>query len=158
MQTIRNLFAHMDWANRQMLKAMQTAQADEIGKAKTLFLHTLQAERIWLKRLRGESSENIALWADHADLDECAALIEENGSDYRAWLDAFPDSRLDKPVAYRSQNGTPYETSARDILTHVALHGQHHRGQINAALRAGGFEPAAMDYILFARLGEKAVE
>lgn len=156
MQTIRSMFAHMDWANRLLLEALQAAPADEVGKAATLFLHVLQAERIWLTRLRGESSEGLALWTDDADLAACAALIEENGSGFRTWLDALPEDRLDQPVGYRSQAGVPFETSARDILTHVALHGQYHRGQINAALRAGGFNPAAIDYILYSRLGENA--
>lgn len=153
MQTIRSLFAHMDWANRRLLGALQAAPADGAGKAATLFLHVLQAERIWLTRLRGESSEGIALWADDADPAACAALIEENGSGFRAWLDALSEDRLDKPIAYRNQTGAPFESTTRDILTHVALHGQYHRGQINAALRAGGFEPAVVDYILYARLG-----
>lgn len=156
MQTIQSLFAHMDWANRRLLEALQAAPADEAGNATTLFLHVLQAERIWLTRLRGESSEGLALWADDADLVACVALIEENGSGFRAWLDALPEDRLEKPIAYRSQVGAPFETSARDILTHVALHGQYHRGQINAALRAGGFKPAIIDYILYARLGGDA--
>ena len=156
MQTIRNLFAHMDWANRRLLEALQSAQVDETSKAATLFLHVLQAERIWLTRLRGESSGSIALWGDHADLTACAELIVANGSGFQAWLAALPEDRLDMPVAYRSQAGAPFETSARDILTHVALHGQYHRGQINAELRAGGFEPAPLDYILFARLSGKA--
>jgi len=154
MQTIRKLYAHMDWANRRLLEALQAASAADTDSAATLFLHVLQAERIWLTRLRGESSEGLALWEAQSDLAACAKLIEENGSGFQAWLDALPEGQLDQSIAYRSQSGVPFETSARDILTHVALHGQYHRGQINAALRAGGFNPAPTDYILFARLGE----
>ncbi|MCZ8518486.1 MULTISPECIES: DinB family protein [Paenibacillus] len=151
MQTIRNLFAHLDWANRKLLEALQAAPAEEASKASVLFLHVLQAEHIWLTRLRGESSEGLALWVDPVDLAVCAALIDANGDGYRAYLDALPEDRLDKPIAYRSQAGAPFESSLRDILIHVALHGQYHRGQINAALRAGGIEPAGVDYILYAR-------
>ncbi|KRE30931.1 DinB family protein [Paenibacillus sp. Soil522] len=153
MQTIRNLFAHMDWANRRLIETLRAAPADEVIKAAKLFLHVLQAESIWLTRLRGESSEGLSIWGDNADPAACDALIEANGNGFRAWLDALPEDWLDKPIAYRSQAGVPFETFARDILIHVALHGQYHRGQINAALRAGEFEPAAVDYILFARLG-----
>lgn len=156
MQTIRNLFAHVDWANRLLLDALRAAPADEASKAANLFLHLLQTERIWLTRLRGESSEGLALWLDNADPADCAALIEANGSGFRTWLDSLPEDWLDKPIAYRSQAGAPFETSARDILTHVALHGQYHRGQINVALRSRGFEPAAVNYILYARLDGKA--
>ncbi|SFL06280.1 Uncharacterized damage-inducible protein DinB (forms a four-helix bundle) [Paenibacillus sp. 1_12] len=152
MQTIQNLFAHMDWANRRLLEALRAATEEEAGKATALFLHLLLAERIWLTRLHGESSEALVLWADNADPAACAELIEANGSGFRAWLDALPEDRLNDPIAYRSQAGIPFETTARDILTHVALHGQYHRGQVNAALSTGGFEPAAVDYILYSRL------
>ncbi|WP_426452522.1 DinB family protein [Paenibacillus sp. S-38] len=156
MQTIRKMFAHVDWANRELLEALRAAPAEKAEKASILFLHVLQAEHIWLTRLRGESTEGLPLWEDHADLAVCAALIEANGSGFPAWLDALPEDRLDKPIAYRSQAGVPFESSPRDILIHVALHGQYHRGQINAALRAGGIEPAAVDYILYARLDADA--
>ncbi|TYP78257.1 DinB family protein [Paenibacillus methanolicus] len=156
MHTIRTMFAHLDWANRQLLESLRSARLDEAGKAAPLFLHVLQAERIWLTRLNGEDSRHLPLWGDDVDLDACASLIDANGDGFRALLDSLPEEALDEQVSYRSQAGDPFETTARDILTHVALHGQYHRGQINAALRAGGFRPAAVDYILFARLGDKA--
>jgi uncharacterized damage-inducible protein DinB len=37
------------------------------------------------------------------------------------------------------------------MLTHVAMHGSYHRGQIAAALRAGGDIPSPTDYIAFVR-------
>lgn len=156
MKTIRALFAHMDWANRRLLEALQAAPVDEASKAATLFLHLLQAENVWLTRLRGKSSEGIALWSDKAELAACEALIEANGSGFRAWLDTLPEDSLDKSLAYRSQSGEPFESSIRDILLHVALHGQYHRGQVNTLLRTDGFEPAPMDYILYARLSKNA--
>ncbi|MBB3111640.1 putative damage-inducible protein DinB [Paenibacillus phyllosphaerae] len=152
MQTIQRMFTHLEWANRQLLASLQAAQADEAGKAATLFWHILQAERVWLIRLNGNSSEGIKIWEDRADLAACSELIEANSSGYKAWLDALPEAELDRVIDYRSQAGAPFQTSVRDILIHVALHGQYHRGQINTALRAGGFPPAALDYILYSRL------
>jgi uncharacterized damage-inducible protein DinB len=151
MFTIQKLFAHMDWANRRLLDALQNAPANEASKPAALFQHLLHAELIWLNRLRGESSQGLALWVELADLDACAALIEENGGGFRTWLDACPEDRLDSLISYHSQTGVRFESSARDILTHVALHGQYHRGQINTALRNLGLEPPVLDYILFSR-------
>lgn len=152
MQTIRKLFTHMDWANRRMLEALQAAPSEESRSAAILFLHVLQAERIWLTRLRGESSQGLSVWSEDADLSVCAAWIEENGRGFQDWLDALPEEQLDEQIAYRNLSGAPYEASARDILTHIALHGQYHRGQINTALRNGGNKPAPLDYILYAQL------
>jgi uncharacterized damage-inducible protein DinB len=41
--------------------------------------------------------------------------------------------------------------STRDILTHVAMHGTYHRGQIAAALRAADITPPNTDFITFVR-------
>ena len=37
------------------------------------------------------------------------------------------------------------------VLTHVALHGSYHRGQIAALIRSGGDEPINTDYIMWLR-------
>jgi uncharacterized damage-inducible protein DinB len=38
-----------------------------------------------------------------------------------------------------------------EIITHVTMHGGHHRGQIARALRQAGREPPYTDYIQFSR-------
>ncbi|WP_244563156.1 DinB family protein [Paenibacillus uliginis] len=54
-------------------------------------------------------------------------------------------------MTYTNSSGKEFMTSIRDILTHVALHGQYHRGQINSRFRADGIDPVNMDYITFVR-------
>ena len=56
-----------------------------------------------------------------------------------------------REVRYTNSAGDSFANSVGDILTHVAMHGVHHRGQIAASLRANGAEPPALDYIRFAR-------
>jgi uncharacterized damage-inducible protein DinB len=56
-------------------------------------------------------------------------------------------------VHYRNSAGNEFDNTVRDILTHVALHGQYHRGQIARAMRAAGREPVYTDYIGFIRKG-----
>lgn len=53
--------------------------------------------------------------------------------------------------SYTNSKGDEFKYSVGDILTHVALHGQYHRGQINSRLRAMGVEPVSVDYIIFAK-------
>jgi uncharacterized damage-inducible protein DinB len=40
-----------------------------------------------------------------------------------------------------------------DVLTHVAMHGVYHRGQIAGAVRAANGTPAYTDYIQAVRTG-----
>lgn len=54
------------------------------------------------------------------------------------------------PVSYRNVAGEPFATPLGDILLHVMLHAQYHRGKANAALRVAG-RAAAVDYILWHR-------
>jgi uncharacterized damage-inducible protein DinB len=54
-------------------------------------------------------------------------------------------------VSYRNSAGREFTNTVADIVTHVAMHGSHHRGQIALKLRASGQEPPYVDYIQFAR-------
>jgi uncharacterized damage-inducible protein DinB len=58
---------------------------------------------------------------------------------------------LDQFISYKNSTGKEFKKSIRDILTHVALHGQYHRGQINLLLRIDGMEPINTDFITFRR-------
>lgn len=148
MDTIRNMFEHLDWANRAILGALQNAEAG--GKALSLFTHTLHAERVWLTRLKGEDSAGLPIWSDR-DLAFCAELLQRNAEGHAEFLADAAASDPQRIVAYSNSKGSPFETSVGDILTHVALHGQYHRGQINLCLRESGIEPVGVDYILFVR-------
>jgi len=148
MQTTEKLFRHLDWANREILKALRGKERS--GKALKLFAHVLLAERVWLTRLQGADSSGLPIWAE-LDLAQCAELVEQNEERFRAFLADPILSDPDRVVAYANSQGTPFENSVGDILAHVTLHGQYHRGQINLLLRENGFEPVSLDYILFAR-------
>jgi uncharacterized damage-inducible protein DinB len=47
--------------------------------------------------------------------------------------------------------GQAFTSTVEDILLHVCLHGQYHRGQVALLLREAGAAPATTDYIAFAR-------
>lgn len=148
MNTIYNMFEHLHWANQTILEALQNAEAS--GKAVSLFAHTLHAERVWLTRLQGKDSAGMPIWSDR-DLAFCAELLQQNAEGYAEFLADAAASDPQRIVAYSNSKGSPFETSVGDILTHVALHGQYHRGQINLCLRESGIEPVGVDYILFVR-------
>ena len=46
-----------------------------------------------------------------------------------------------------------FDNTVGEILTHVAMHGHYHRGQIARVMRAAGREPVYTDYIGFVRQG-----
>jgi uncharacterized damage-inducible protein DinB len=84
-------------------------------------------------------------------LDECALLGRENVDGFNSIVSGLGAELLQKPITYRNSAGDQYTSTLEDILTHVALHGAYHRGQIAASLRGGGDAPSPTDYIAFAR-------
>ena len=67
-------------------------------------------------------------------------------------MSSLTEAELDRAITYASSAGQVFSTEIREILVHVALHGQYHRGQINARLRAGGTDPVNVDFIMYSRL------
>lgn len=70
---------------------------------------------------------------------------------HKDFLEHLEVSELDTFVSYKNSKGTEFTSSTHDILTHVALHGQYHRGQINLQLQANRNEPVNVDFITYVR-------
>ncbi|MCR2804102.1 DinB family protein [Paenibacillus soyae] len=150
MKTLTRMMEHLYWANGRLAAAMKEQGADH-PEALRLLRHVVMAERVWLTRLQGNDSSHLAIWNTSETLDELIGMLGRNERGYRSYMEGLSEERLDDIVDYRNQSGAPFRTSIRDIVTHVALHGQYHRGQINRILRAESLEPVGLDFILFAR-------
>ena len=92
------------------------------------------------------------IWPE-ADIEvkTCAELVRQNKEDIARFLANLSTADLNKVTSYKNSKGQEFKNTAGDILTHFALHGQHHPGQINSRLRADGFEPVNIDFITFVR-------
>ncbi|MCD9021928.1 DinB family protein [Cohnella silvisoli] len=151
MKTIKCMMDHLYWANARILDSLEESETKNKDLLK-LVRHVAVAERVWLSRLQGKGSFQYSLWEEAEDLTAIRTMFEENAEQYRAYIEGLEESELDEMIDYANQSGVPFRTSVRDILSHVLLHGQYHRGQINRALRIESAEPAQVDYITFARL------
>ncbi|MET3941608.1 putative damage-inducible protein DinB [Paenibacillus sp. PvP094] len=151
MKTIKAMMEHLYWADGRILDALQKSETKNKGLLK-LVRHVAVAERVWLSRLLGKDSGQYSLWEEAEDLSVIRSMFEENAKQYRVYMEGLDESRLDEMLDYVNQSGVLFQTSVRDILSQVILHGQYHRGQINQALRIESAEPVQIDYITFARL------
>jgi len=149
LKTIQRMYDHLHWANKRILETLQNLE-DENQEAMRLFSHILFAEKVWLTRMQGLDSSQLPLWSD-VDIEVCTKLVMQNEEIIKTFLANLAETDLDKIITYKNSTGKEFETSVSDILTHVALHGQYHRGQINARLRANGSEPINVDFITFVR-------
>jgi uncharacterized damage-inducible protein DinB len=152
LERFRLLFQYELWANRRTLAAVE--EASDRGPTVRLFAHILAAQQAWLTRLRGEDSTSVAIWPT-STLDDCRQTLDRLNGEIEDYLAGLDEAGLESPVNYRNQTGAEYTQTPLDILTHLGLHSQHHRGQIALQLRQLGQEPAVTDYIAFRREGDR---
>jgi uncharacterized damage-inducible protein DinB len=146
--SLRQLFEHLRWADAGV-QASLTDAVNPPPHTLDLFAHVVAAEHVWLSRMRGEKPE-VEVWPK-LSLSQCLELGTRNADEFSALVESLDEIGLDSGVTYKNSAGLEFTSSFRDILLHVALHGTYHRGQIAAAIRAGGDTPASTDYIAFVR-------
>ena len=140
------LFTYDAWANREALAAIGSAAQRE--RATKLLAHIIAAEWLWLARMRREA-QPMPVWPELTP-EQCAAEIAKLETEWKTFL-----SRLDltAQASYQNSQGEKFSSRQADILMHVVMHGAYHRGQIAAAIRAAGSEPAYTDFIHCIRQG-----
>ncbi|MCM3691441.1 DinB family protein [Neobacillus niacini] len=143
------MFKHLHWANQRILETLQNA-AQENKQANKLFSHILHAENVWFTRLKGIDSSQLPIWEEDS-LDKCVEMVKQNNHNFTGLLSNLSADKLEQQVFYKNSKGTEFHNTIREILTHVALHGQYHRGQINQLLRIADLEPINVDFITFKR-------
>ena len=148
---LRRMFAHTVWADRQFLEALRASEptSDAVATAWREYAHVLGADAVWLSRLE-EREQDSAVWPSlsHAEIE---TLHERVSTGLARYLDALDATRLASAVRYRNSLGQEFTTPVHEILSHVVLHAQYHRGKINALLRQAEQEPVPADFISYVR-------
>jgi uncharacterized protein len=146
--SIRALFKHLAWSDIRMLEALQNA-SHVPDEALRELAHIVGAEEVWLARIEQRPSRCV-VWPP-LTLEQVASLGTSVRQGYDKLLRELPPERITQDVSYTNSAGQAFITPTGDILLHVALHGQYHRGKVNVLLRQAGLEPAPADYISFVR-------
>lgn len=149
----QKLWAHIKWADERLLATLEAA-AEPPTEAIREYAHILAADEVWFARLDGRASR-APVWPEwnRAELRPFAEVLHRG---YTAYVAQLTDTELRRVVSYRNTKGDAFDTPVGEILTHVALHAQYHRGKVNLLLRQAGLTPIALDYILFLRTVEQA--
>ncbi len=161
MTILQRLWEHIEWADGRILEALREAagsgRSDDVeqgGGVTALdvlreFAHVIGSEENWLARIEGREPR-AAIWPE-VSLDELEPLLSSTHERYRTYLADLTDEEAADEVSYTNSAGRQFTNEVREILLHVALHGQYHRGKVNLMLRQIGRIPAPTDYIAFAR-------
>jgi uncharacterized damage-inducible protein DinB len=146
----RRMFAFDHWANNVSLDAVEPV-AQKAPASMAWLNHILGAKCIWLARVMSTPPPfGVNPVFGPVDLRAQFAEVDDGWTRFLA-TQSEPD--MARVIHYLNLKGDPFSSPLGDILAHVPVHGQHHRGQVNADLRAGGVAPPAIDYIHAARTG-----
>jgi uncharacterized damage-inducible protein DinB len=142
---LRRLFEYDYWANQKVLSAFQLLDEGESRKEiEGVFAHLLAAQAVWISRLKVEKN-SIEIWPN-LSIAEMKELMNENQKQLK---DLVP--KKDEIISYTNSKGDRFESKVEDILTHLVIHGQHHRAQMAKQLRSAGITPPGTDFIYFSR-------
>jgi uncharacterized damage-inducible protein DinB len=148
LEFLRDLLAHAEWANAVFFHAWAKSPARDHEELRRRVDHVLAVQRAFLAIPRGEaptppgdgpppSFEDLkaAAQTSHADLREFAAALQPEGLSRTVRIFWFPDP--------------PCVITVAEALVQVAMHTQHHRGQLMTRLKDFGGEPKNVDWIIW---------
>jgi uncharacterized damage-inducible protein DinB len=149
-QSLQKLFIFDLWCTRKIADLLLEKKDFKSRPACAAFLsHIINAQRIWYGRVLDRDITNIDLWEefDVADIKKKAKKV------HKQWIDLIGDHDLDldTKLVYQNTKGVTYSSQFGDICTHLILHGQHHRAQINLFLGQSDIEAPPIDYIHYTR-------
>ena len=144
---LRELFEYDDWANRQMLAALENSGSK---RSVQILAHLLITKQEYFERLSGKDSTGFDFWPD-LEIDGCNRLADSTTKNYANLLSDSGETGLERIAKYKTSEGVPFENSYREMLTHVILHSSIHRGNILLKMREEGLELPKIDYIIYLR-------
>jgi len=147
---IKRLFSYDDWANHEVLTALEALSTPPERSVK-LLAHILSAERLWLERLLVQK-QTLPVWP-LLTLEQCGREADGLSILWRHYLASLDEPRLSNSISYKNSQGEIFTSPKQDILQHVVMHSAYHRGQIAADMRAAGFAPPYTDFIHAVRQG-----
>jgi uncharacterized damage-inducible protein DinB len=145
----RRFLAFDHWASLETLTALESV-IDRAPNALGWMNHVAGTKRLWYARVNAGIAP-LAVWPSLSTA-ECRAQLIAGQDEWDQYIQRVSDSELARFFAYTNTRGEAFTSSLRDILAHLAIHGQHHRGQALAEIRAVGGKPPVIDFIHAARL------
>lgn len=146
---LKRLGAHGAWADARLLAAAQAATGDLTAVLREL-AHVRGAQETWLSRIEGRPP-TLPVWPS-LTLSELARLGPALDARLGQVLASLAPEQLTAEISYTSAAGQSFRTPIGEILLHLMLHGQYHRGKANAALRDIGAAAVGVDYIVWHRV------
>lgn len=148
-ETARQLEQQARYDQWAALRICETAMnAGEIPERfAVLISHVLAAQTIWLDRMEGKTASG-DVWPLYPK-ETWAERINGNSERLFAFISSCAD--FNRTIDYTNTQGKAFRNSVNQILSHLFMHGQYHRGQMMQLLRPHVEKAPALDMISYFR-------
>lgn len=156
---IKNLFGYNWYARRKFLKSMNEIPWEKVTEScgasfdsiRDIFVHSLQSEQIWIRRLSGKSIEGISdtpftNFKNVNIIEEYADKVEAETNEY---LETLTDKKLGNVFEFKGRDGKINRYKVEDILMHVIEEEIHHRGELICIYWQHDIQPPYTSYMAY---------
>jgi uncharacterized damage-inducible protein DinB len=136
---LQTLYGYHAWANVDLFKKLESVDpekhATELQTALRLISHYYVVSRIFAGHLQGIphgfTSDNLE---KTPALEELRTAVASSDQWYLDYLHTVSPDALPEAVAFTFTDGDKGYMTREEMLTHVALHGGYHRGEVGRIL------------------------
>ncbi len=156
---IKELFGYNWYSRQEILKSMTGIPWEKVVEScgasfdciRDIFVHSLQAEQFWIRRLGGKSTEEIfntpfTKFSNINAIKEYADKVEAETNDY---LKALTDEKLRSVFTFKGRDGSTNRHTVEDILMHVVEEEIHHRGELLCIYWQSNLQPPYISYTAY---------
>jgi uncharacterized damage-inducible protein DinB len=154
---IKNLFGYNWYSRRKILKSMAEISWKNVVEScgasfdcmRDIFIHSLQAEQFWIRRLSGKNTEEIfkTPFSKFADINTIQKYADEVEAETNEYLKTLTDDKLQSIFEFKAWDGKPDRKKIEDILMHVIEEEIHHRGELLCIYWQNDIKPPYTSYV-----------
>jgi len=116
-----------------------------------IFVHSLQAEHFWIRRLARKSTEGIfetsfSKFVSIKDIQDYADKVETETNYY---LNTLTDKKLESIFEFQGRDGKTQRHKVEDILMHLVEEEIHHRGELLCIFWQHDIQPPYTSYTAY---------
>jgi uncharacterized damage-inducible protein DinB len=140
------LVSYKQWADRSLYdvagETLGRLDAEDATVLLRLLDHMHAVDRIFQHHLQGLPHGFQAPRSEQLpEFGQLANGVRETDEWYVAYVSALTESDFEQPIDFTFTSGKPARMRRGEILLHVCLHGNYHRGNAGALLQLRGFTP-----------------
>ena len=159
MLDIKDLFNYNWYCRRKFLKSMAEIPWETVTEncgasfdsIRDIYVHSLQAEHAWIRRLTAKSTEGIyetpfSKFVSIKDIQDYADKVETETNGY---LSSLSDKRLESIFEFEGWDKKTHRYKVEDVLMHIIEEEIHHRGELLCIFWQHDVQPPYTSYTAF---------